>query len=129
MIPLRSAVGYGVSRVAMQGLSKSLREDLLEANIGVTLLNSAEIEGTDYFTTNQTTIPWLFTLPFIKMFNKTTDSTADAALQGVEDGEVEVIVPEIDWPLLWLQKVVPDFMAALVRIGNVGKRSAKPKAA
>uniref|UniRef100_A0A7S2TZK3 Ketoreductase domain-containing protein n=1 Tax=Lotharella oceanica TaxID=641309 RepID=A0A7S2TZK3_9EUKA len=44
---IRGAVGYATARWAMRGFSRNLQQDLRELGIGVTLLNAAEIVGTE----------------------------------------------------------------------------------
>lgn len=128
VIPMRSTVSYQAMRAAMRAFSLSLGEDLREyPKIGVTLLNSAEITGTEYEVANRLALPWIMTLPPVKALEYDTDRTADKTWNGVQDGEAEIVLPESLWPVFWLYNTFPDFAMRLLRLGTVGWRASEKK--
>eukprot|EP00586_Coscinodiscus_wailesii_P022888 CAMPEP_0172499576 /NCGR_PEP_ID=MMETSP1066-20121228/128238_1 /TAXON_ID=671091 /ORGANISM="Coscinodiscus wailesii, Strain CCMP2513" /LENGTH=310 /DNA_ID=CAMNT_0013273367 /DNA_START=219 /DNA_END=1151 /DNA_ORIENTATION=+ len=128
VLDMRCMVSYQVARAAMRMFSYSLREDLMECSIGVTCLNAGELSGTEYFVTNKVSLPWIFTLsPISALMTMSVEEVAAAALDGVEAGEVEVVTPAIARLLLWLLCFVPDFVRAIFRLGDVGRRDSKKK--
>merc|ERR1711865_285398 len=90
----RGAIGYGSARWAIRGFTKHLYWDMKELGIGVTLLNAAEITGTNYFkdapgkagSSSKAKIPALFQLVDRLGLNYNTEQVAAAALDGVEKG-------------------------------------------
>lgn len=86
----RGAVGYSAARWGVRGFTKNLYWDMKELGIGVTLLNPAEIEGTDYFKTagaeSHARIPALFQLLGKLGLNYSPAMTAWAGLNAVENG-------------------------------------------
>jgi len=90
-IGFRGSVGYASARWAVRGFSKLLYWDVKELGIGVTLLNAAEITGTDYFkdapgkagAASKARIPALFQLIDKLGINYDTTSVAAAALTAV----------------------------------------------
>merc|ERR1711865_1261675 len=90
----RGAIGYGSARWAIRGFTKHLYWDMKELGIGVTLLNAAEITGTDYFKDapgkagggSKARIPKLFQLVDALGINYSTDQVAAAGFSGVESG-------------------------------------------
>ena len=130
IVPIRSALTYQVARYAMRGFSLSLAEDLREyPNIGVTLLNSAEVTGTDYFKTNANAIPWILTLPAVQAMNYDTTTTAKKTWGAVQAGVTEIILAESLWPVVWMITLLPGFAQRMMRLGNIGWRAAEKKKA
>jgi len=135
-IGFRGAVGYGAARWAVRGLSKNLYWDLKELGIGVTLLNAAEITGTDYFkdtpgkagSSSHAKIPSLFQLVDKLGINYNTHQVAAAAVTAVEKGWTSVNVP---WyllqPTVVLNCCVPWFVEFLVSLGSAGIRGKTKK--
>lgn len=127
----RGANTYGAARWAMRGMSQFLRADLADLGIGVTLLNASEISGTSYFDNapgkagadSHDRIPWLFQLPILTWFNGTTQSTARAALNGVEGGTAEVLYPQVlVAPFKLFGDLFPELLHHCLRLGPKGRR-------
>ena len=130
----RAAATYGSARWAMRGLSQYLRADLAEVGIGVTLVNAAEITGTNYFADgnagerSRQRIPWLFHQPIVEQLNANTEEVAAAALTGVETGTHEVLYPRIlIVPFKILLDLFPEVVHHLLRIGPNGRRRLEDK--
>lgn len=130
----RGAVGYSSARWAMRGFSKNLYWDMKELGVGVTLLNAAEITGTDYFKdapgkaggASKAKMPSLFQLVGTLGINYTTDQVAKAGLNAVESGWSVVNVP---WYLLQpttvLNCCMPWVVELLCSLGTAGIRGKK----
>lgn len=135
-VGFRGAVGYGAARWAIRGFSKNLYWDLKEHNIGVTLLNAAEITGTDYFkdapgkagSSSHSKIPDLFQLVDKLGLNYNTAQVASAGVTAVENGWTSVNVP---WyllhPVVVLNGCVPWFVELVVSLGSAGIRGKTKK--
>jgi len=130
-VGFRGAVGYASARWAMRGFSRQLQYDLKEMGIGVTLLNAAEITGTEYFkdvpgkagSSSKARIPVLFQLVDRLGLNYTTVQVAAAALDGIEKGWATIHVPgHIMIPTLILNDVMPCFVEFLCTLGSAGLR-------
>uniref|UniRef100_A0A6U3ES53 Uncharacterized protein n=1 Tax=Lotharella globosa TaxID=91324 RepID=A0A6U3ES53_9EUKA len=128
---IRGAVGYASARWAMRGFSRNLQQDLRELGIGVTLLNAAEIVGTEYFAagnagaSSASRIPSLFQfVGSIPGVNYSTKDTAEAALNAVERGWNQTNTP---WyllqPFCFLEALAPDAIDLISRLGSAGLRS------
>jgi NAD(P)-dependent dehydrogenase (short-subunit alcohol dehydrogenase family) len=131
LVGFRAALAYGSARWAVRGFSQYLRADLASLGIGVTLINAAEISDTDYFknaegkagSESQSRIPWLFQSGIVRALSFTSQQTAVASLRAVEQGVHEAFIP---FHLLvgvdWINRVMPDLMHGLLRLGSNGKR-------
>jgi len=130
----RGAVGYATARAAIRSFSQHLSRDVADLNVGVTLLNAAELAGTSYFankpgragSASQKMIPDLFQLLARLGIAVNVDAAACAALDGVQNGWSEVMVP--GWlmvPSSLIAAWVPSLFEAIIAIGPAGRR---PKA-
>ena len=134
----RGAVGYGTARWTMRGFSRMLVRDLCELKIGVTLLNAAEITGTDYFkdapgkagAASKAKIPELFQIVDRMGLNYSTTQVARAGLDAVEKGWATVLVPGfLMIPTKMIADVVPCVLEFLCTLGPSGRRpQTKPAA-
>jgi len=118
-------------RGAVRYATKLLYWDVKELGIGVTLLNAAEITGTDYLkdapgkadAALKARVPSLFQLVDKLGINYDTSSVAAAGLTAVESGWSVVNVP---WyllhPFVVLMGCCPWFMEFLCSLGSQGKR-------
>jgi len=130
-IGFRGAVGYGSSRWAVRGFTKNLYWDMKELHIGVTLLNAAEITGTEYFKdapgkaggSSKAKIPILFQLVDKLGVNYSTEQVAAAGVTAVESGWSVVNVP---WyllhPTVVLNCCVPWVVELVCSLGSAGIR-------
>ena len=109
---------------------------VMELGVGVTLLNAAEITGTEYFSNapgkagsgSHAKIPALFQLVDSFGLNCTTTQVASAGLDAVERGWSTVYVPGfLLLPTKVLADIFPCFVEALCALGSAGLRSAKKK--
>jgi len=116
-VGFRGSVGYASARWAVRGFSKLLYWDVKELGIGVTLLNAAEITGTDYFkdapgkagAASKARIPALFQLIDKLGINYDTTSVVAAALTAVERmerGECAMVLVAPNCGTQWLLPVV-----------------------
>lgn len=125
----RGAVGYQTARWAMRGFTESLRADLLEVGVGVTLLNPFETEDTAYFKTagaeSHLRIPFLFSnrSPLAFMLSTTSEQVAVAALDGVQSGAREVLSPTWAHYAAFTAPVMPEIFEWTCRLGPNGLRS------
>jgi len=118
-------------RGAVRYATKLLYWDVKELGIGVTLLNAAEITGTDYLkdapgkadAALKARVPSLFQLVDKLGINYDTSSVAAAGLTAVESGWSVVNVP---WyllhPFIVLNGCCPWFVEFLCSLGSSGKR-------
>ena len=134
----RGAVGYAVARAAVRSFSQHLGRDVADLNVGVTLLNAAELAGTSYFSdapgragsASQRMIPDLFQLLASLGVTVNVDVAASAALDGVQEGWSEVMLPS--WlmvPSSLIAGWVPALFEAIIGIGPAGRRPKALKAA
>eukprot|EP00931_Biecheleriopsis_adriatica_P005189 TRINITY_DN106724_c0_g1_i1.p1 TRINITY_DN106724_c0_g1~~TRINITY_DN106724_c0_g1_i1.p1 ORF type:complete len:342 (+),score=49.92 TRINITY_DN106724_c0_g1_i1:63-1088(+) len=130
----RGAVGYGSARWAVRGFTKHLYWDVKELGIGVTLLNAAEITGTDYFKdapgkaggSSKARIPSLFQFVDKLGINYSTEQVAAAGVTAVESGWSVVNVP---WyllhPTVVLNCCTPWLVELVCSLGSAGIRGKK----
>ena len=137
MVGFRGAVGYAAARWAMRGFSYLLTRDVQELGVGVTMLNAAEITGTEYFSdapgkagsASKAKMPAIFQLVDRLGLNYSTEQTASAALDAVQAGWSTVSTP--GWlivPTRMLADIMPAAVEALVAMGPNGLRAAAKKA-
>lgn len=104
-IPQPGATAYNASRWAMRGFTKSLRADLRETGIGVTLVAPGKVD-TPYFENNpgsKDRVPKL-----AESFRTLTpEEVATAIVGGVESGRRNVIVPLELRVALWVYRLFP----------------------
>ena len=94
VVGFRAAISYGTARWAMRGFSQYLRADVADCNIGVTLINAAEIGDTEYFSntagkagdTSHQRIPLLFQLGLVKALSYNSQQTAVAITSSSRTG-------------------------------------------
>ena len=126
--------GHPQLLAASRSFSQHLSRDVADLNVGVTLLNAAELAGTSYFankpgragSASQKMIPDLFQLLARLGIAVNVDAAACAALDGVQNGWSEVMVP--GWlmvPSSLIAAWVPSLFEAIIAIGPAGRR---PKA-
>jgi hypothetical protein len=115
-------------------LPQCIARQVVELGVGVTLLNAAEITGTEYFSDapgkagsgSHAKIPALFQLVDSIGLNCTTTQVASAGLDAVERGWSTVYAPGfLLVPTKVLGDIFPCFVEALCALGSAGLRSAK----
>ncbi len=117
----------------MRAFSEYLREDMKELNIGVTLIAPGEITDSEYFkdtpgkagSVSKSRIPAIMQLGILQKLNGTSAQCAVAGLQAIEDGLESSTFPQIvNYPLLSILHIFPDFVKYLCSWGSNGLRKA-----
>lgn len=124
--PWPGAAGYTAARWAVRGFTEALRADLRGTGVGVTLFTPGKVSS-PYFEHNAGTEE---RIPRIARLYRTLtpEEAADALVRGIERGSREVISPATMRLTVWLHRLWPRAVSALVvRTGARRPADAEPR--